>query len=108
MNTVWLRIVTDQGLEGWGEAFGHASSATTMATLNTQLASWTHLRHDTLLYVIIGDNGASAEGSLQGTFNEMITLGGFGALETPEFMTSHIDDFEFLNCGVQVGAQGCA
>jgi EAL domain-containing protein (putative c-di-GMP-specific phosphodiesterase class I) len=21
---------------------------------------------------------------------------------------SHIDDFEFLNCGVQVGAQGCA
>ena len=31
---------------------------------------------DTLIYVIIGDNGASAEGSLQGTFNEMITLGG--------------------------------
>jgi arylsulfatase A-like enzyme len=48
---------------------------------------------ETLIYVIIGDNGASAEGSLQGTFNEMITLGGFGALETPEFMTSHIDDF---------------
>ena len=38
MNTVWLRIVTDQGLEGWGEAFGHASAATTMAVLNTQLA----------------------------------------------------------------------
>ena len=38
MNTVWLRIVTDQGLEGWGEAFGHASAATTMATLNEQLA----------------------------------------------------------------------
>ena len=37
MNTVWLRIVTDQGLEGWGEAFGHASAATTMAVLNTQL-----------------------------------------------------------------------
>ena len=33
---------------------------------------------ETLIYVIIGDNGASAEGSLQGTFNEMITLGGFG------------------------------
>jgi arylsulfatase len=28
---------------------------------------------DTLIYVIVGDNGASAEGSLQGTFNEMIT-----------------------------------
>ncbi|HEY1687797.1 MAG TPA: arylsulfatase [Solirubrobacteraceae bacterium] len=48
---------------------------------------------DTLIYVIIGDNGASAEGSLQGTFNEMITLGGFGALETPEFMSSHIEQF---------------
>ena len=48
---------------------------------------------DTLIYVIIGDNGASAEGSLQGTFNEMITLGGFAALETAEFMSSHIDKF---------------
>ena len=48
---------------------------------------------ETLIYVIIGDNGASAEGSLQGTFNEMITLGGFGALETAEFMSSKIDQF---------------
>ncbi len=48
---------------------------------------------DTLIYLIIGDNGASAEGSLQGTFNEMITLGGFGALETAEFMTSRIEKF---------------
>ena len=48
---------------------------------------------DTLIYVIIGDNGASAEGSLQGTFNEMITLGGFGALETPEFLTARLDKF---------------
>jgi arylsulfatase len=29
---------------------------------------------DTLIYVIIGDNGASAEGSLQGTFNEYVSL----------------------------------
>lgn len=48
---------------------------------------------NTLIYVIIGDNGASAEGSLQGTFNEMITLGGFGALESAEFMSSRIDLF---------------
>jgi len=40
---------------------------------------------ETLIVTIIGDNGASAEGSLQGTFNEMITLGGFGALETAEY-----------------------
>jgi L-alanine-DL-glutamate epimerase-like enolase superfamily enzyme len=38
MNTVWLRLVTDQGLEGWGEAFGHASAAVTKAVLDTQLA----------------------------------------------------------------------
>ncbi len=44
---------------------------------------------DTLIYVMIGDNGASAEGSLQGTFNEMITLAGF-ALETPEFLKSRL------------------
>jgi arylsulfatase A-like enzyme len=48
---------------------------------------------DTLIYVIIGDNGASAEGSLQGTFNEMLTLGGFAQLETPEFLTAHLDKF---------------
>lgn len=48
---------------------------------------------DTLVYVIIGDNGASAEGSLQGTFNEMITLQGFGHLETPEFLAERIDKF---------------
>ena len=38
MNTVWLRIVTDQGLEGWGEAFGQASAATTITVIDTQLA----------------------------------------------------------------------
>jgi len=38
MNTVWLRIVTDQGLDGWGEAFGHAGAPAALAVLNTQLA----------------------------------------------------------------------
>jgi arylsulfatase len=41
---------------------------------------------DTLVYYIIGDNGASAEGTLQGTFNEMINFNGAAALETPELM----------------------
>ena len=45
---------------------------------------------DTLIYYIIGDNGASAEGSLHGTFNEMMMLNGAAALETPEFMASKI------------------
>jgi arylsulfatase A-like enzyme len=48
---------------------------------------------DTLVYVIIGDNGASAEGTLQGTFNEAINFNGFGEFETPEFLQSKIDDF---------------
>ncbi len=46
---------------------------------------------DTLIYVILGDNGASAEGSLQGCFNEMAPLTGFPQLETPEFLTERID-----------------
>jgi arylsulfatase A-like enzyme len=48
---------------------------------------------DTVVYLIIGDNGASAEGSLQGTFNEMVTLGGFGSLETAESLIPRIDEF---------------
>jgi arylsulfatase A-like enzyme len=48
---------------------------------------------DTLIYVIIGDNGASAEGTINGTFNEMISLNGAAALETPEFMAARIDKF---------------
>ena len=41
---------------------------------------------DTLIYYIIGDNGASAEGTLNGAFNEMANFNGMAALETPEFM----------------------
>jgi arylsulfatase len=48
---------------------------------------------DTLIYVIIGDNGASAEGTPNGTFNEIISLNGAAQLETTEFMAAHIDEF---------------
>jgi arylsulfatase len=48
---------------------------------------------DTLIYVIIGDNGASAEGTLNGAFNEMANFNGMAALETPEFMLSKMDEF---------------
>jgi arylsulfatase A-like enzyme len=48
---------------------------------------------DTLIYYIIGDNGASAEGTVNGTFNELLSLNGAAALETPEFMASRIDKF---------------
>jgi arylsulfatase A-like enzyme len=46
---------------------------------------------DTLVYYIIGDNGASAEGTLNGTYNEMINFNGGAALETPEFLMERID-----------------
>ncbi|HEX5848939.1 MAG TPA: arylsulfatase [Rubrobacter sp.] len=49
---------------------------------------------ETLIYVIIGDNGASAEGTLKGTFNEFIPLNGMGeALETNEFLIERIDEW---------------
>ena len=47
---------------------------------------------DTLVYVIVGDNGASAEGTLNGTFNELLSPNGFAALETPEYLMSVLDD----------------
>ena len=46
---------------------------------------------DTLIYYIAGDNGASAEGSLNGCFNEMSYFNGLQALETPEYLTARID-----------------
>jgi arylsulfatase len=50
-----------------------------------------HLLDDTLVYYIIGDNGASAEGTLNGTYNEMINFNGAAAIETPEFLNARID-----------------
>jgi arylsulfatase A-like enzyme len=48
---------------------------------------------DTLVYYIVGDNGASAEGTINGAFNEYLSLNGAAALETTEFMASKVDDF---------------
>src|SRR5512136_920330 len=47
---------------------------------------------DTLIFYIVGDNGASAEGGLSGTFNEMLHLNNI-ELETPDFMMKRIDKF---------------
>jgi len=48
---------------------------------------------DTLVYYIIGDNGASAEGTVNGTFNELLMLNGAAAFETPESMAAHVEEF---------------
>jgi len=47
---------------------------------------------DTLVYYIVGDNGASGEGTVQGSFNEYLIFNGADALETPEFLAAKIDD----------------
>jgi arylsulfatase A-like enzyme len=49
------------------------------------------LLDNTVVYYIIGDNGASAEGTLNGTYNEMINFNGAAALETPEFLMARLD-----------------
>jgi arylsulfatase len=46
---------------------------------------------NTLIYYIIGDNGASAEGSLNGCFNEMSYFNGLQALETAEYLIERLD-----------------
>jgi arylsulfatase len=46
---------------------------------------------DTLIYYIIGDNGASAEGTLIGAYNEMANFNGLASLETPEFLMARLD-----------------
>jgi arylsulfatase len=48
---------------------------------------------DTLVYYIVGDNGASGEGTLNGSFNELLYMNGASQLETPEFMAERIDKF---------------
>lgn len=48
---------------------------------------------NTIVYYIVGDNGASAEGTVNGAFNEMANFNGMAALETPEFMRAKMDEF---------------
>jgi arylsulfatase A-like enzyme len=48
---------------------------------------------NTLIYYIIGDNGASAEGTINGVLNEMAPFNGFEDLETPERLMKRLDDF---------------
>jgi arylsulfatase A-like enzyme len=46
---------------------------------------------DTLVYYMIGDKGASAEGTINGAYNEMANFNGLAGLETPEFLTERLD-----------------
>jgi arylsulfatase len=46
---------------------------------------------NTLLFYIVGDNGASAEGGPEGTYNEMMALN--GVIGKAEQMTEHLNDW---------------
>jgi arylsulfatase len=46
--------------------------------------------HNTLIFWIIGDNGASMEGTLYGSFNEMAAIGGIP--EDPAYIVKHLDE----------------
>jgi arylsulfatase A-like enzyme len=46
---------------------------------------------DTLVYYIIGDNGASAEGTINGTFNGTVLGAGGEDMMTAAYMTSQLD-----------------
>ena len=48
---------------------------------------------NTLVYYIIGDNGASAEGTVNGTFNELLSLNGAADLETTASLVDRLADF---------------
>lgn len=46
---------------------------------------------DTLIYYIVGDNGASAEGGLNGCYNEMSYFNGIEQFETAEYLNARLD-----------------
>jgi arylsulfatase len=48
---------------------------------------------DTLICIITGDNGASGEGTINGTWNESLTMTGMVHVETPEFLRDRLDSF---------------
>jgi arylsulfatase A-like enzyme len=50
-----------------------------------------NILEETLIYYIIGDNGASGEGGINGCFNEMSYFNQLQAFETPEYLTARLE-----------------
>jgi arylsulfatase A-like enzyme len=50
-----------------------------------------NILEETLIYYIIGDNGASGEGGINGCFNEMSYFNQLQSLETPEYLTARLE-----------------
>jgi arylsulfatase len=51
------------------------------------------LLEETLVYYIIGDNGASLEGTPSGSLNELFIINHMQGIETPEYLRERIDLF---------------
>ena len=77
----------------WKSTPASSSTRTITSAVCSTRSRTSGILEDTLVYYIIGDNGASAEGDVHGCFNELIVLNGANALQTTEFMASRIDDF---------------
>jgi arylsulfatase A-like enzyme len=48
---------------------------------------------DTLIYYIVGDNGASAEGTINGTMNELLIFNAIVGVESAEYLIANLDKF---------------
>ena len=72
----------------WRSTPGSWSTPTTTSAGSSTPSRSSGVLDDTLVYLIIGDNGASAEGTPNGTFNEIISLNGAADFETTEFMAA--------------------
>ena len=68
-----------------------SSTSTSMSAASSTAIETIGALDNTLVYYIIGDNGASAEGTVNGAFNEMANFNGMAEIETPEFMIAMKD-----------------
>ena len=86
--TRWTRRSSRCWNGRWRSTPGSWSTPTTTSAGSIDTLETIGALENTLIYYIIGDNGASAEGTINGAFNEMANFNGMSAIETPEFMAS--------------------
>ena len=67
----------------WRSTPGSSSTPTSTSAGSSTPSRTIGALENTLVYYIIGDNGASAEGTVNGAFNEMANFNGMAAIETP-------------------------
>ena len=78
----WIRSSSRRWSARW-RCTPRSWSTPTITSAGCIDALGTEMLDDTLVYLIIGDNGASAEGTLQGAFNEMANFNGMADTRDP-------------------------